>query len=254
MERVDLFGIAIHNLTMQETLLSLRKCLSGPGRHYVVTPNVDHLVRLQQDPEFREVYRRASFVVADGMPLIWASRLLGRPLKERITGSDLVPEVCRIAAEGGHSVYFLGGNPGVAEKAGENLKKMIPPLRVAGSCAPPFGFERDPVKNQEVIRHVQEARPDVLFVALSAPKQEKWVARHIDRLPIKVAFCIGSALDYQAGTARRAPMWMRKGGCEWLWRLFLEPGRLAKRYLVDDTVFFWLFLQEWWKLNMAKGD
>jgi exopolysaccharide biosynthesis WecB/TagA/CpsF family protein len=206
---------------------------------------MDHVVRLQKDPEFREAYRGASLVVADGMPVVWASRLLGKGLKQRVTGSDLVPEVCRLASETGRTVFFLGGNPGVAEKAGENLAKLYPGLKVAGSYAPPLGFEKDPARDEETLRRVNEAKPDILLIALSAPKQEKWIHRHRDRLQFRLALSIGCGLDYQAGAARRAPGWMRRVGLEWLWRIVLEPKRLARRYLVEDMAFIRIFIREW---------
>ncbi len=244
-DQVHLFGIRLDNLSMAETLERVRGFLRGSGRHYVVTPNVDHVVRLQRDPEFRQIYLRASLVVADGMPLIWASRLLGKPLKDRVTGTDLLRPVCRIAAEEGASVFFLGGNPGVAEKAAENLSRELPGLRVAGTSAPPFGFEYDPEEDRRVVEAIQRSKADILFVCLGAPKQERWIARHLEELPVKAAFCVGSALDYPAGAARRAPLWMRKGGLEWVWRILLEPRRLARRYLIEDAAFFGIFLREW---------
>lgn len=251
--RVELFGISIDNLSMEEALDRMRAQLSGSGKGYVATPNVDHIVRLQRDEEFREVYRNAALVVPDGMPVLWASRFLGRPLKERVTGSDLVPAVCRIAAELGSGVFFLGGNEGVAEKAAENLARAFPGLRVAGSYAPPCGFDADPEENRKAIDAVRRSNADLLFIALGAPKQEKWIARHIGDLPVKLALCIGCALDYQAGAAKRAPLWMRRGGLEWLWRIGLEPRRLARRYLVEDMAFLGIFLKEWMRLRMNPG-
>ena len=242
---MDLFGVSIHNLTLSGVLARVREHLAQAGNHYVVTLNVDHVVRLQKDAEFRQAYRNASLVVPDGMPILWASRLLGTPLRERITGSDLVPKVCQLAAELGHAVYFLGGSEGVAERAAENLKAAWPALRVAGTYAPPFGFESDLLENQRIADQINQAKPSILFLALGAPKQEKWIARHIHELEIRIAFCIGSALDYPAGVAKRAPLWMQKGGLEWFWRLLREPKRLARRYLVDDLVFLTILLREW---------
>lgn len=243
--RIELFGITIDNVSQSEAVARLREFLEDGGRHYVVTPNVDHVVRLQEDSEFREAYRGASLVVADGMPVVWASRLLGKGLKQRITGTDLIPEVCRLAAEGGYSVFFLGGNPGVAEKASENLQRSVPGLKVAGGYAPPFGFEKDPAQDNEAVRRVNEAQPDVLLIALGAPKQEIWIRRNAGRLQFRLALCIGCGLDYPAGVARRAPAWMRRSGLEWLWRIMLEPKRLARRYLVEDMAFVRIFIREW---------
>lgn len=240
-----MFGIGIDNVTQEEALARMRGFLRNGGRHYVTTPNVDHVVRLQKDPEFRRAYLGASLVVTDGMPVVWASRLLGKGLKQRITGTDLIPAICRLAAEGGHSVFFLGGSPGVAEKAAENFRASIPGLKVAGSYSPPFGFELDPAQNEQAIRRVNEAAPDVIFLALGAPKQEIWIARNAARLRFRLALCIGSGLDYPAGLARRAPQWMQRSGLEWLWRLGLEPKRLARRYFVEDSAFLGIFLSEW---------
>lgn len=251
LERVDLFGIRLDNLTLEGALERVRDFLRGSNGHYVVTPNVDHVVRLQRDPEFREIYGRASLVVPDGMPLVWASRLLGRPLRERITGTDLVRPVCRLAAEEGASVFFLGGNPGVAEKAAAALSRELPGLQVAGAYGPAFGFDSDPDEDRRVVETIRRSKPDILFVCLGSPKQERWIARHLEELPVKAAFCVGSALDYPAGMARRAPAWMRAAGLEWLWRLGLEPRRLARRYLVEDLAFVKIFMKEWVRLHAA---
>ena len=253
LERVDLFGITLHNVTMREALNAIRQFVEGGGKHFVTTPNVDHIVRLRKDPEFRDAYRKASLVLADGMPVLWASRLLGRPLKERVAGSDLLVPVCQLAEEKGYSVYFLGGENGVAEKAIARLKQNFPSLRVAGHYAPPFGFENDAKENQKIVRQINQVNPDFLFVALGAPKQEKWTARYLSELHVKVALCVGASVDFIAGVAKRAPRWMREMGLEWFWRLIQEPGRLWRRYLVQDAAFFVLFFDEWFRLRPGKG-
>lgn len=244
MNRVDLFGVSIHNLTLEETLLSIRDLARGGGRHYVTTLNVDHAVRLQKDPEFLAAYRGASLVVADGMPVLWASRLLGVPLKERVTGSDLVPRACQMAAGEGLAVFFFGGNAGMAEAAARNLQKRWPTLRVAGAYFPPFGFERSDSENEKAVQALNAAGADLIFLALGAPKQEKWIARSLPSIRKGVALCVGSALDYPAGTAKRAPDWMQRAGLEWLWRLLGEPRRLARRYLVEDMAFIGIVVRE----------
>lgn len=243
--RVVLFGIAFDNVTMPEALERLTGLVSGGGKHVVTTANVDHVVRLQRDEAFREAYRNASLAVADGMPVVWASRLFGRPLKARVAGSDLMVQVCALAAARGWSVYFLGGKPGVAERAAENLKHRFGGLVVAGCDAPPLGFESDVVENHRAIERVKAARPDILFLALGAPKQEKWVTRHLDALPVKVAVCVGAGVDFAAGILRRAPRWMQRAGLEWVWRLAQEPGRLWRRYLVEDAAFLGILWHEW---------
>ena len=251
-EKINLFGISIHNMNMEEAIEEIHALVSGGGKHFVATPNVDHIVRLHRDREFLEVYQKASLVVADGLPIIWASRLLGKPLKERVAGSDLILPVCELAAKEGFSIYFLGGERGVAEKAGEKLKLLFPSLQIAGSYAPPFGFESDTAENQRIVQMINEAKPDILFVALGAPKQEKWIARHIEELRIKMALCVGAGIDFIAGAAKRAPRWMRGVGLEWLWRLVHDPKRLWKRYLVQDAKFLGIFFDEWRRLHLMK--
>jgi exopolysaccharide biosynthesis WecB/TagA/CpsF family protein len=244
MQRVELFGIRIDNVTMPEALEQVRRLLAGPGRHIVVTPNVDHVVRLARDEAFRWAYGRASLVVADGMPLIWASRLLGDPLKERVTGSDMVPQVCRLAEEGGYPIYLLGAMPGVAEEAIRRLRRRHPSLRIVGHYAPPLGFERDAEACADIVRRINLAKPAILLIGLGPAKQEKWIAQHLDVLDIRMAFCIGAGIDFLAGNVERAPRWMQRSGLEWLFRLAREPRRLWRRYLVEDMAFLGLFLRE----------
>ena len=253
MNKVRLFGITMDNVTMPEAMGRIREMLAGSEKHFVVTPNVDHLVRLHKDAEFREVYSRASLVLPDGMPVIWASRLLGRPLKERVAGSDMMLPACKLAAETKARVYFLGSMPGVAEKAVEKLKGMFPDLQVAGYYSPPFGFEKDGEENKRIVSAINASRTDVLFVALGAPKQEKWIAAHRSELNIKVGLCIGAGIDFIAGTVKRAPAWMHRMGLEWFWRLMSDPGRLWKRYLIEDMLFIKIFLKEWWRICVKKS-
>ncbi len=251
-DRVALFGMMIDNVTMDEAVDAVRRLIESEGRHYVATPNVDHIVRLHKDPAFRRAYAGASLVIPDGMPLIWASRSLGRPLKGRVTGADLLPNVCRMAAQMSKSVYFLGGREGVAQHAGENLAARYPGLRVAGAYSPPMGFERDPAEHQRIVECINAAQPDVLAIGLGSPKQELWIAEHLHTLAVKVALCIGAGIDFAAGTAVRAPHWMQDHGLEWAWRLLQEPSRLWKRYLVDDVAFAKIVAQEWWRLRSQR--
>lgn len=251
--RVELFGISIDNVNFQEALEEAWSWLKAPGQHYLTTPNVDHVLRLQKDEEFRKIYSGASLVTADGMPIVWTSKLLGQPLKERVAGSDLFPELCRLSAQNDVGVYFLGSMPGVAELAAENLKKRYPGFRLAGFYSPPFGFEKDAAENEKILQKINESKAPILFVALGAPKQEKWTYRYLNRLEyVKAAFCIGASIDFAAGVVKRAPAWVGKIGLEWLWRLASDPKRLWKRYLIEDTAFIGLFLKEFFSLNRSK--
>lgn len=203
----------------------------------VFSCNVDMVVKAERDPAFGALLRQGSLVTADGMPIVWLSRLLGAPLPERVTGADLVPAVCAVAAREGLRVFFFGAAPGVALRAAERLARKARGLEVAGVLAPPLGFERDPRALEEALAAVRSARPDVCFVALGAPKQEKLVIEHGAALGAKALLGIGGALDMAAGDVRRAPRAVQRAGAEWLWRLAQDPRRLARRYLVEDVAF-----------------
>jgi N-acetylglucosaminyldiphosphoundecaprenol N-acetyl-beta-D-mannosaminyltransferase len=210
---------------------------------FVVTPNSDHIVQLETREDLRRVYEAAHLVVADGMPLVWGSRLLGKPLPERVTGSELMPALCAEAARIGLRVYLLGGPPGVAELAKAKLEERYPGLLVCGTDCPPLGFEKSPEQESRILHKIQAAAPDIVFVALGAPKQELWMHRSAPQLKSGVLLGIGAALEFCAGTVRRAPVWMQKIGAEWVFRLCQEPRRLARRYLRDTEILLIIFRQ-----------
>jgi N-acetylglucosaminyldiphosphoundecaprenol N-acetyl-beta-D-mannosaminyltransferase len=215
----------------------------GPCR-YAVTPNSDHIVMLEEHEELRAVYRDAHLVLADGMPVVWASRLIGPRLPERVTGAEILPGLCAAAARRGLTVFLLGAGPGVAEKAQTILESTYPGLSVVGTYCPPLGFERSPDELEAIMKRLRSAAPHIIFVGLGAPKQEIWMHRHFRHLDRGVMLGIGAAIDFVAGTVQRAPRWMQHTGLEWLYRLVQEPRRLAKRYL-RDTRILWIILREW---------
>lgn len=235
--RVVLRGVAVHAITeaqcVQHVLAERRAGRGG----WVVTPNLDHLRRLGRDGEFASLYAGADLVVADGMPLLWASRLQGTPLPERVSGSNLVSSLTAAAAPQGWSVYLLGGVPGAAEGAAAVLQSRHSGLLIAGTHYPPFGFESDPKALAELAEEVRLARPDIVFVALGSPKQEQLIARLKPLLPQAWWLGVGISFSFLAGDVRRAPLWMQKSGLEWLHRLGQEPGRLARRYLIEGLPF-----------------
>lgn len=214
-----------------------------PSPSFVVTPNADQVVNLEDDAALRAAYSRADLVVPDGMPVVWASRLLGTPLKERVTGSDLMPRLCGIAAQRRLKVFLLGGMPGVADRAAANLIKAFPGLRVTGTLCPPLGFEHDPDQNTEIVHAIRQSDADLVFVCLGSPKQEVWIDKHLSRFDKGVFLGVGAAIDFCAGTVQRAPQWMRRTGLEWLYRLSQEPRRLIGRY-TKDLYFFVLVARE----------
>lgn len=206
----------------------------GDMGHYVVTPNVDHIVKLETDAEFVEVYKHADLVLTDGKPLIWISKYYGEPIPEKISGSDLFPALCARAAERGYTMFLLGAAEGVAARAARNLMAQYPSLDIVGTYSPEYGFERDEKKIDKIISIVNAAEPDILIAGLGAPKQEKFLYRNRDRLKARLSLGLGASIDFAAGEVSRAPKWMSEHGLEWLYRITQDPKRLAKRYLVDD--------------------
>lgn len=247
-------GIWVDDVTMEKTLEHMSDFIESGSPHYIVTPNADHIVLARIDPEFDESYRHADLVIPDGMPLIWASKILGKPLMERVTGSDLLPKACEIAASKGYKVFFLGSTPQSSSKAAQILKERYNGLQVVGLYSPSFGFEKDEYENQKTIEIVKQARPDILFVALGTPKQEKWIYKHRKLLNVPISVGVGAGLDFIAGIQRRAPKWIQNLGLEWFWRLCLEPKRLWRRYARDTKFFYYLLLQILQKSKMDNGN
>ena len=211
---------------------------SDDGRGgWVVTPNIDICRQLRRDPAARALVSGASLVVADGMPLVWASRLRGDPLPERVTGASLIFTLSAAAAASGKSVYLLGGEPGVPGRAAAELERRFPGLLVAGTCAPPFGFDRQPGGIEAIAAELAQAKPDIVFVGLGFPKQEHLIAALAPGLPAAWFIGCGAAIPFAAGALPRAPHWMQPLGLEWTHRLISEPRRLFRRYLVDDLPF-----------------
>jgi N-acetylglucosaminyldiphosphoundecaprenol N-acetyl-beta-D-mannosaminyltransferase len=204
---------------------------------WVITTNTDILRRYVHDPVFRTVADRASFCVADGMPLVWASRLQGLPLPARVAGSNLIGSLCAAAAPAGRRIYLLGGDPGTADATRQVLQQRCPGLVIVGTHCPAFGFEHHAHEITRLRHILQAAQPDIIFVALGSPKQELLIHQLRDCLPVSWWLGIGISFSFMAGRVKRAPPWMQRAGLEWLHRLLHEPRRLAKRYLVHDVPF-----------------
>ncbi len=210
---------------------------AGHG-HWTITANLDHLRRYNEDPRERELIEEADLVVADGMPLIWASRLAGEPLPERVAGSSMVWSICEIASTSGLSVFLLGGDPGVAERAAAVFAETYPGLRIAGTACPSRGFEHDELQVGRLQRQLIEAQPQIVFVALGFPKQDLLIGVLRKALPQTSFLGVGISLSYATGDVSRAPEWICHLGMEWAYRLAQEPTRqLARRYLVDGLPF-----------------
>ena len=230
-------GVPVARMDFQDLCMAIGERIQQRAPGFIVTPNVDHICLFHRRADIRAAYREAFLALPDGVPLLWAARFLGRPLKEKLSGSDLVPMLSAWAAEEGHSVFCFGAAEGVAEKAARKLREQYPGLEVAGCYSPPVGFERDPVENERAMNAIRSASPDICFVALGCPKQELWLLRHSKDLGVPVSLGIGAGLDFVAGKVRRAPRCVQRIGLEWLWRLLQEPRRLWRRYLVEDALF-----------------
>ncbi len=231
--RVNLNGSLIDQVDFADAVARMRGFLVAGGDHQVVTVNLDFLSIADRDPHFRDAINRADLAVADGMPVVWASRLTEMPLPQRIAGVDLVDACCELAAEISGSVFLLGAASGVAERAAQRMKDLYPGLQIAGTYSPPFG-ELTPQENEQILERIREARPTFLFVALGAPRQDLWIRAHLGQLGVPVSMGVGCVLDLLAGNINRAPLWMQRSGLEWAYRLGQEPARLWRRYILDD--------------------
>lgn len=234
---VMLLGVPVHAVTLDHAAEHVVRSAQAGSGGWVITPNLDILRRTVRDPEFRRMYDLTTLRLADGMPLVWASRLKGTPLPERAAGSDLIFALAAKAAAQGASIFLLGGNPGAAEKCAAVLCEKHSGLRIAGIECPAPGFESDNARMEQLIARVRSASPDIVFVALGSPKQEKLIETLRQHLPRAWFLGIGITFSFVAGEVKRAPMWMRKTGLEWLHRMAQEPRRLVKRYLIDGLPF-----------------
>jgi N-acetylglucosaminyldiphosphoundecaprenol N-acetyl-beta-D-mannosaminyltransferase len=240
--RVDILGCAVDRVCIESAVAKLGDMIAGGGAHQAIVLPVASIMYGLQDRRFRDICNAASMVLPDGMPLLWASRLLGAPIPGRVAGSDLLWELSRLAESRGYTCFLMGSTHRVIAKLEKALVVRFPGLRLVGSFAPP----RSPVfpgpVNEEIIRRVNAARPDILWVGLGAPRQELWIHDNQAMLNARLAIGVGAAFDICSGSVRRAPFWMQKAGLEWFYRFLQEPRRLFRRYFIDAAPFFPLVL------------
>lgn len=234
---VNIHGVDLHAVTSAKAISFIMDELDAGRGGTVITPNLDHIRRVHDDLHFGALVSEADLVVPDGMPLIWASRIQGTPLPGRVAGSDLIWTLSAAASERGRSVFLLGGMPGTADAAAQVLRDTYPGLRIAGTYCPPMGFEKNHNEMANITNALIAAQPDIVFVALGSPKQEQLVDRIRRTLPSGWWLGVGISFSFVAGQVKRAPMWAQKFGLEWVHRLWQEPRRLFKRYLLVGIPF-----------------
>jgi N-acetylglucosaminyldiphosphoundecaprenol N-acetyl-beta-D-mannosaminyltransferase len=244
----NILGTHISPFNLEETLSMMSSAIEqGKKKRFCVTP-VNCILWARKNQYLQNIYNSSDGNFADGVPVVWASKFLGEPIHGRVTGLDVLPAFSLIAGEKGFSFFFLGAKEGVAEKLSDELKRKFPTLKVAGTYSPPFAEQFSTDENEKMIAIINAVHPDVLWVSLTAPKQDYWIYEHFEKLNVKIAIGIGGAFEVTAGLIPRAPRWMQQLGFEWLYRLLREPRRMFYRYVIEAPRFIPLILLQKIKL------
>ena len=234
MKKQPLLNIYVNNLNWKEVMDSIKMLVERDMPSYIIEVNVDVLVKIEKDPQLKQITDQADLVLVDGKPLMWIAQWQKNPVKAKISGSDLVQTICEEAQKEEYSVFIVGGRDGASIQAADNMRAKYPGIRIVGTYEPPLGFEQSQEEVEQMNQMILRAKPDILFACLGCPKQEKWVYENHKKYGAKVSLCAGASVDFMAGRVRRAPKWMREHGLEWLYRFLMEPRRLFKRYFIDD--------------------
>lgn len=243
MQKQPLMATHVNNLTLAETAEAIGQFIEERRKAYVVEVNVDVMIKIEKDDELRRITEDADLVLVDGQPLVWVAKLYRRPVREKVSGSDLSLALCRMAAERGYTMFILGGKEGIADQAKAKMEAQYPGLRVVGTCAPPLGFEKDETELAKVRQAISAVSPDIVLCCLGCPKQEKWIDANWRDIDARVFLCAGATVDFLAGNVKRAPAWISRIGMEWFYRFLKEPRRLFKRYFIDDMHLFRLIFK-----------
>ena len=251
--KANIAGAEIDCYSFDEVVdLTIRQALTATSPKYIVTPNAQHINNLQGDSLFRKIYSQAFLVIPDGVSIVWAAKFLKTPLKGKISGINLFEKLCERGASKPLKIFLLGGRPQAAERAAEILEQRYLGLKIAGTYCPAYGFESDPLEIDRINQKILDAAPNLLFVGLGSPKQEKWIYNHYRQLNVPVSIGIGVSFEFVAGMVKRAPLWMQESGLEWLFRLIIEPKRLWARYVIGNPQFVLLVLRQKFGL-VTKG-
>lgn len=250
-DSVDILTVRISTLNLVDTIQLFKDWIrNGEKKRVCVTP-VNCILWAKDKLHLRNLYNTSSINLPDGVPLIWASKFLGKPIRGRVTGLDLLPEMSKVGNEQSYSFFLLGAKEGVAQELAAQLSHRFPNLKVTGYYSPPFAEKFSVEENSKMISMINSARPNILWVSLTAPKQDFWIDEHFDQLDVNIAIGVGGAFEVTAGLIKRAPIWMQKSGLEWLFRFAQEPKRLFKRYFIEAPKFIPLIILQ--KLGMSIG-
>lgn len=248
MKKQPLLNAYVNNLSMKECLQEICRLIDKKTKSYVVAVNIDVIMKMEKDQYLRMISNKANLTLVDGKPLMWIANLYRRPIKEKISGSDLVPRLCKMAAKKGYRIFIIGGAEGVAKKAKKNLRKKYHDIKIVGTYAPPIGFEKNEIELQNINEMISKVYPDIVIACFGCPKQEKWIFENYKKYNGTVSICAGATVDFLAGNMKRAPKWMSDHGLEWFYRFLQEPKRLFKRYFCDDLKIIKLI----WKYRKRK--
>ena len=239
--RTDVLGVGISAIDMHTAVAEIGRWIASGERHYVCITGVHGVIESQRSPDLKEIHNRSGLTTPDGMPMVWASHWAGAKDVTRVYGPDLLLSVCGLAAREGWRMYFYGGGEGIPERLADRLVEQFPGLQVAGTFSPPFR-PLQPEEATAIVDRINASRADIVWVGLSTPKQERWMAENRPRLEAAALIGVGAAFDIHAGTLPQAPKWMQQRGLEWMYRLIREPRRLWRRYLRNNPRFVWSVL------------
>lgn len=245
MNKQPLLNTYVNNIGMKEAIDEICRLIDEKNKSYVVAVNTDVIIKIENDEYLKKISDGADLTLVDGKPLIWISKWLKRPVKEKISGSDLVPKLCRIAAKKGYTIFIIGGKDGVADCAKANLKKDYRDIKIVGTYSPPLGFDSNEEELSSINQKINSAAPDIVIACFGCPKQEKWVYENYKKYNASISICAGATVDFLAGNVKRAPKWMSDHGLEWLYRFLQEPKRMFKRYFIDDIKIINLIAKYW---------
>jgi N-acetylglucosaminyldiphosphoundecaprenol N-acetyl-beta-D-mannosaminyltransferase len=226
----NVFGLPLACITLPRVLDEIGHLIARREPSFLITANLHYAMLTSREPELQKLNQKAAMVLADGMPLVWASKLGLNHLPERVTGADLVPAICQQASENGHRVFFLGGAEGVGQAAAERLRNKFPGLQIVGIACPKLA-ELSISEEHSLIATIRSSGADILIAALGQPRGEQWIAKNLNALDVPVSIQVGASLDFAAGRVSRAPVWVQRSGLEWVYRFGCEPLRLGPRYL-----------------------